>query len=84
MCLIGKFYFLLVLGKHFKEKILKLKKVRQLSQWRRSPCLMRPEMAWAGLRPQAQGGPSPPQPGHRTFTIQRIQKAAPEGVWRIF
>lgn len=31
MCLIGKFYFFLVLGKHFKEKILKLKKVRQLS-----------------------------------------------------
>lgn len=31
MCLIGKFCFLLVLGKHFKEKILKFKKVRQLS-----------------------------------------------------
>lgn len=78
---------LLVLGKHFIEKIVKLKqKVREAAfivEVVTVPPGPRDGLGLgSGLRPREV--PPLPKPGHRTFTIQRIQKAPPEGVWRIF
>lgn len=85
--MIGQVYFPLVLGKHFKEKIGKLKQeVRQPSYWRsgyHASWAVRDDLVLgSGLRPR-EVLPSP-QLGHGTLKIQRIRKTVPGGIWRTF